>query len=254
MPDTTNEIKLGDSVKIYTPDGKGGMNLAPGYQGWVIAVNSEKHYVSVQFDSVTIKKSSKESILHAMAMNEDWHITHAHPKFFKSAPPRDTFEDAIAAFEDLQKQLQAAQNDEGVHSDLKQLVKRLSPESREKMILLQAWQSYLKLFVTFPLEVKMTDRTGEYKDHPSKGRKFQVSSFGMPTPDEGVTFMISMGGNKIGLAPIYDLSAVDEDSIDFVVLEEYANWKLFDTAIPSPVKKLMAHLREDMGIVEGGEG
>lgn len=222
MPQTYSSHRIGDCVRVKAgiKDPDFGVDIG-GWQGRIanIDTNGDEILVSIQWDSITLKKMPIAMIEQCEEQGLDWAEMALGANDVESAKPRDTERNVTKIKEQLSSQHGwVALGEEG-----KRIQKVLAGvDADDEMDALGAWEEHLDEQLQFPFEAVID----EFQEHgPLRaGAKVMVTSIADAT-DEMYGIIVNLRVERRKYAfPLCDLEATDKKSANYQLVKDYAVW------------------------------
>ena len=216
-------FKIGQSVVVKpgAVDIDYGYDLS-GWQGRVIeyhyADEQGNPYVTVAWDSITLKQMPAEMIERCEEGGLDWSTMGLYASEVMSASPRDK----IQQVDQVKAEIEDAHQMDHLGEQGRRMQQILNSADRKGEIgRFKAWEKYLKANLTFPFEAEVSEpqergpiRTGE-----------RVSVLGIEIIDDSYGIIVSIKTKRGHYDfPLCDLEALPDTSPNYQPLNDYVVW------------------------------
>ena len=220
-PQSTN-FKIGDSVVVKAgvqdPDFGGDIG---GWQGRVTGIRADEKGVpmlDLQWDSLTLRQIPDPAIEHCEEEGLDWGTMGLYAHEVEPATPRDKPADIDEAL--------AERSAEHAWSYLGEQGKRIRNALRgvdedDYVDAFTAWSEYLEGHLVFPFEAKVTE--WQERGPVQAGNLGKVVGIRDIEDLYGILVDLRVGHRKY-VYPLCDLKAVDENSRNYQLTDDYAVW------------------------------
>jgi len=215
--------KIGQSVEVNTgvTDPDYGYNLS-GWQGRVIenhyADKQKNPYVTVAWDSITLKQMPVEMIERCEEDGLDWSSMGLYASEVQPVSPRDK----IHQVQQVKAELEDAHHMDHLGEQGRRIQKVLNSASRKGgMGAFKAWEKYLQASLTFPFEAEVS----EWQERGPIETGEHVSVLGIEIVDDSYGVIVSIKA-KHGRYdfPLCDLEAIPDTSPNYQPLNDYVVW------------------------------
>jgi hypothetical protein len=222
MPQTHSSYRIGDCVrvKVGIKDPDFGVDIG-GWQGRIsnIDTSGDGILVSIQWDSITLKKVPVAMIEQCEEQGLDWAEMALGANDLEPAKPRDTERDVTKIKEQLSNQHGwAALGEEG-----KRIQKVLAGvDADDEMDALGRWQEHLENNLRFPFEAEIAELL---ERGPLRVGDTVIVTGNVDAIDEkyGIIVDLKMGRRKYAF-PLCDLEATDKKSANYQLVKDYVIW------------------------------
>lgn len=216
-----HNFKVGDSVivKPGVKDPDTNKSIA-GWQGRLSDISEEEGetLVSIQWDSVTLKKMPRSMIEYCEDEGLDWREMCLGMNDVTPASPRDSEEDVEDVIEEIE--LQTAWlflGEEGKR--IQKVLTGIDPG--DTMDILKAWEAHLSKKLTFPFEAEIV----EHVRRGSLRIGDRVTVKGIRYLDDAYGLLVEItSGRHSAEFPLCDLEAIDKQAKNFQLVKDYVVW------------------------------
>ena len=208
-------------VKLGATDTDYGYDMS-GWQGRVTenhyADDQGNPYVTVAWDSITLKQMPVEMIERCEEGGLDWSSMGLYASEVQPASPRDK----IHQVQQVKAELEDAHHMDHLGEQGRRIQKVLNSASRKgEMGAYKAWEKYLQTNLKFPFEAEVS----EWQEHGPLQAGENVSVLGIEIIDDsyGVIVAIKAKQGRYDF-PLCDLEAIPDTSPNYQPVNDYAVW------------------------------
>lgn len=225
---SSRPYEIGDSVKVKkgTIDPDFGFDIG-NWQGRVTEYiepddedETDETLINIEWDSVTLKKCTKEYILKCEQDGFDYFSINLGINDVEKATARDTEDDVEMAHEEIETKYRwAFLGEQGTRI---QTVLDTANQERFKGEF-EAWEVYLKGKLKFPFKAEVFDVQVDVK--LKEGDEVTVTGLSAIDEDLGVMVKVQMPKKKDGVDfPLSDLEMIEESDANFIPIDDYLVW------------------------------
>jgi len=190
-----------------------------GWQGRVTEVNLGEEVgelVCVEWDSHTLQKMPPAYIEEAEKDGLDWTRTWLIPAALLPAEPRDTPADATRVATELSKRYEwSFLGEQGLR--IQQVLAGNMDDTED----LQTWTEYLGQNLAFPFDAEVIDF--QEQGPLQTGDVVTVNRIRVVDDTHGIIVAVTQAGNPYDF-PLYDLEVMDENSRNYLLVDDYGTW------------------------------
>ena len=215
-------FKVGNSVvlKPATTDPDFGINTG-GWQGRISGMDASERgqiFVSIQWDSITLKNMPGSVIEQCEERGLAWTEIVLAAKAVELTAPRDTEEDVAKAVAKLAtKYAWSYLGEQGKR--IQQALASVDPD--DEMAALEAWEEYLEGTLTFPFQAEIDE--WQERGPLQAGDRVKVTGIDLVDDMYGIIVDVRRGRRKYA-CPLCELKVLDEDSLNYQVVKDYRVW------------------------------
>lgn len=212
-------FKAGDAVVVKpgVMDPDFGIDIG-GWQGRLVEDPGPEGTVLIAWDSVTLQNMPDAMIEGCEEKGLGWTEMMLEARDVELTIPRDTEEDVARVIDALRKKHAW----DWLGEEGKRVREVLAGvDTNDEMAVLHAWEEYLGEHLVFPFEAEIS----EYQDRGplQAGDRVKVTGIGLVDDLYGIIVDLRVGRRKYAF-PLCDLKAVDEDSPNYELVQDYAVW------------------------------
>ena len=215
-------FKVGNSVvlKPATTDPDFGINTG-GWQGRISGMDASERgqiFVSIQWDSITLKNMPGSVIEQCEERGLAWTEIVLAAKAVELTAPRDTEEDVAKAVAKLAtKYAWSYLGEQGKR--IQQALASVDPD--DEMAALEAWEEYLEGTLTFPFQAEIDE--WQERGPLQAGDRVKVTGIDLVDDMYGIIVDVRRGRRKYA-CPLCELKVLDEDSLNYQIVKDYRVW------------------------------
>ena len=218
-----SNYKIGQSVvaKPGVNDPDHGIDIS-GWQGRVIenhyADKQGNPYVTIAWDSITLKQMPVEVIERCEEDGLDWSSMGLYASEVQPASPRDK----IHQVQQIKAELEDAHHMDYLGEQGRRIQQVLNSASRKGEIgAFKAWEKHLQANLTFPFEAKVS----EWQDRGPIENGERVNVLDIEIVDDSYGVIVAIKAKQGGYDfPLCDLEALPETSPNYQPLNDYVVW------------------------------
>ena len=216
----TPKFKIGDAVVVnpgvMCPD-KPELSLT-GWQGWVTEIYSPEGNVAFNLDSQTLRALTGDYIRECEIAGLDWATMGLGMDEVSPSAPRDTPEEAKAAYEEIESHHIwdfLADSNPGIGEALGHLGKA------DTLTYLHAWEEHLEQALHFPFEARVDEKL--FRGPVQEDDIVNILSIADVDDRYGLLVDVRLD-RRAYVLPLCELDATDNSSTNYQPLKDYVVW------------------------------
>ena len=217
-------FKIGDSVVVKQglkePDSED-FEIG-GWQGRIIEIdklsNEEHIVISIEWDSITLNQLPSDYIHKCEIDGLDWQTMNLFNTDIDKTVSRDKSKDVVRVQDFLtDKFCWSSMGDEGLR--ISEVLVGIKPD--DDMACYERWFEFLSSKLSFPINSIITDSSDSWLI--KTGDRIQIKSLSNIADLYGIIAKIKFNGKSYE-SPLCDMSALDEKTLDFQLINDYRVW------------------------------